>query len=52
VPTPPELTIGIEERTSADGQLATFHPTGDPKAVVDELISETEQGVREPQSVR
>jgi carboxylate-amine ligase len=41
----------LEEGTSADRQLATFHQTGDLKAVVAQLITETEQGVREPQSV-
>jgi glutamate---cysteine ligase / carboxylate-amine ligase len=42
----------LQEGTSADRQLATFRRTGDLKAVVDQLIAETEQGVREPQSVR
>jgi glutamate---cysteine ligase / carboxylate-amine ligase len=42
----------FQEGTSADRQLATFRRTGDLKAVVDQLIAETEQGVREPQSVR
>ncbi len=41
----------LEEGTSADRQLATFRQTGDLKAVVDSLISETAEGVidsREP----
>jgi len=35
----------MDEGTSADRQLATFERTGDLKAVVDQLISETEAGV-------
>jgi carboxylate-amine ligase len=35
----------LAEGTSADRQLATFQRTGDLKAVVDQLISETEEGV-------
>ena len=38
----------LEEGTSADRQLALFRQTGDLKAVVDQLIAETEHGVREP----
>ena len=33
------------EGSSADRQLATFHHTGDIKAVVDQLIAESEEGV-------
>ena len=36
----------VEGGTSADRQLATFHQTGDLKAVVDGLAEETLQGVR------
>ncbi len=35
----------LEEGASADRQLATFKRTGDPKAVVDQLIRETAEGV-------
>jgi carboxylate-amine ligase len=35
----------LEEGTSADRQLATFKRTGSLKAVVDQLIRETEEGV-------
>ncbi len=35
----------LDEGTSADRQLATFDKTGDLKAVVDQLILETEAGV-------
>jgi len=35
----------LEEGTSANRQLATFQRTGDLKAVVDQLIRETEEGV-------
>ncbi len=35
----------LEEGTSADRQLATFHRTNDLKAVVDQLIKETGEGV-------
>ncbi|OGO46891.1 MAG: carboxylate-amine ligase [Chloroflexi bacterium RBG_16_63_12] len=35
----------LEEGTSANRQLATFQRTGDLKAVVDQLIAETEEGV-------
>jgi carboxylate-amine ligase len=35
----------LDQGTSADRQLATFHRTGDLKAVVDQLIRETEEGV-------
>jgi glutamate---cysteine ligase / carboxylate-amine ligase len=38
------LTI-LEQGTSADRQLATFERTGDLKAVVDQLIRETAEGV-------
>jgi glutamate---cysteine ligase / carboxylate-amine ligase len=37
----------LEEGSSADRQLATFAETGDLKAVVAQLIAETEEGVRE-----
>lgn len=35
----------LKEGTSADRQLATFQRTGDLKAVVDQLIAETAEGV-------
>jgi len=35
----------MDEGTSADRQLATYRRTGDLKAVVDQLIAETEEGV-------
>ena len=35
----------MDEGTSADRQLATFKRTGNLQAVVDQLISETEEGV-------
>lgn len=35
----------LEEGTSADRQLATFERTGDLRAVVDQLIQETAEGV-------
>jgi carboxylate-amine ligase len=35
----------LQEGTSADRQLATFKQTGDLKAVVDQLIRETSEGV-------
>jgi carboxylate-amine ligase len=35
----------LEEGSSADRQLATFKRTGDLKAVVDQLIKETMEGV-------
>jgi len=35
----------LEEGSSADRQLATFQRTGDYKAVVDQLILETREGV-------
>ncbi len=35
----------LEEGSSADRQLATYHRTGDLKAVVDQVIRETEEGV-------
>lgn len=38
----------LKEGTSADRQLATFQRTGDLKAVVDQLIAETEEGVVAP----
>lgn len=34
----------LEEGTSADRQLAVFEETGDLKAVVDHLVSETREG--------
>jgi carboxylate-amine ligase len=37
----------LEEGSSADRQLANFAETGDLKAVVAQLIAETEEGVRE-----
>ncbi|PYR56851.1 MAG: carboxylate-amine ligase [Acidobacteria bacterium] len=36
----------LDEGTSAERQLATFKRTGDMKAVVDQLIAETAEGVR------
>ena len=36
----------MEEGTSADRQLTTYRRTNDLKAVVDQLIQETEEGVR------
>jgi carboxylate-amine ligase len=36
----------MRDGTSADRQLATFERTGDLKAVVDQLIAETAEGVR------
>jgi carboxylate-amine ligase len=38
----------LEEGTSADRQLATYERTGDLKAVVDQLIAETAEGVTAP----
>ena len=35
----------FQEGTSADRQLATYQRTGDLKAVVDQLIQETSEGV-------
>ena len=35
----------MDEGTSADRQLATFRRTGSLQAVVDQLITETEEGV-------
>jgi carboxylate-amine ligase len=35
----------LEEGSSADRQRATFARTGDLKAVVDQLIAETAEGV-------
>jgi carboxylate-amine ligase len=35
----------LQEGSSADRQLATFQRTGDLKAVVDQLIEETSEGV-------
>ena len=35
----------LQEGSSADRQLATFQRTGDLKAVVDQLIQETSEGV-------
>jgi carboxylate-amine ligase len=37
----------LDEGSSADRQLATFERTGDLKAVVDQLIAETAEGVTE-----
>ena len=34
----------LENGTSADRQLATFEETGDLKAVVEQLVAETEEG--------
>ncbi|MEJ7810526.1 MAG: carboxylate-amine ligase [Gemmatimonadaceae bacterium] len=39
----------LEEGTSADRQLATYQRTGDLKAVVDQLIRETAEGVLSPE---
>ena len=36
----------LEHGTSADRQIATFERTGDLKAVVDQLVAETAEGVR------
>jgi len=38
----------LAEGTSADRQVATFRRTGDLRAVVDQLIAETEEGVLAP----
>ena len=38
----------LDEGTSADRQLATYQRTGSFEAVVDQLIRETEEGVRSP----
>jgi carboxylate-amine ligase len=38
----------LDEGTSADRQLATYQRTGSFEAVVDQLIRETEEGVRAP----
>jgi glutamate---cysteine ligase / carboxylate-amine ligase len=38
----------LEEGSSADRQLATFRRTNDLRAVVDQLVVETAEGVREP----
>ena len=35
----------LDEGTSADRQLRTYEQTGDLKAVVDQLIQETREGV-------
>jgi carboxylate-amine ligase len=35
----------LEEGTGADRQLKVFHETGDLKAVVDNMIAETEHGL-------
>ena len=35
----------LEEGSGADRQLRVFHRTGDLKAVVDYMISETESGL-------
>src|SRR5690242_1697464 len=39
----------MRDGTSADRQLATFERTGDLKAVVDQLIAETAEGIPVPQ---
>jgi hypothetical protein len=36
----------LDEGTSADRQLATYHRTGSLETVVDQLIRETEEGVK------
>jgi carboxylate-amine ligase len=41
----------LNEGSSADRQLATFERTGDLKAVVDQLIAETAEGVWDQSSV-
>jgi carboxylate-amine ligase len=41
----------LDEGTSADRQLATYHRTGNLKDVVDQLIHETAEGVLEEQGV-
>ncbi|HET9985054.1 MAG TPA: carboxylate-amine ligase [Longimicrobiales bacterium] len=38
----------LEDGSSADRQLATWRRTGDLNAVVDQLIAETREGVRQP----
>jgi carboxylate-amine ligase len=38
----------LDEGTSADRQLATYQRTGSFEAVVDQLIRETEEGVKSP----
>ena len=40
----------LDEGTSADRQLATYQRTGSFEAVVDQLIRETEEGVKSPSS--
>ncbi len=35
----------LDDGTSADRQLATFERTGDLKAVVDQLVRETAEGI-------
>ena len=42
----------LDEGSSADRQLATYQRTGDLKAVVDQLIVETREGVFEPREQR
>src|SRR5699024_5397792 len=42
----------LEEGSSADRQLATYRRTGDLRAVVDQLVVETAEGVREPLRAR
>jgi carboxylate-amine ligase len=37
----------LDHGTSADRQLATFAETGDLEAVVDRLVAETAEGVRD-----
>jgi carboxylate-amine ligase len=38
------VTVILENGTSVDRQLKTFHGTGDLEAVVDQLIDETREG--------
>jgi glutamate---cysteine ligase / carboxylate-amine ligase len=40
----------MRDGTSADRQLATYERTGDLKAVVNQLIAETAEGVRPSES--
>jgi hypothetical protein len=41
----------MRDGTSADRQLATFERTGDLKAVVDQLIAETVEGIPSAQGL-
>ena len=45
MPSSGAATLRPEEGTSADRQLRTFERTGDLKAVVDQLIAETMEGI-------